>query len=180
MKASGLVLTTVYDREKPRHVLSFDVDPDEIQFARGLVDELNGHDIEVQLKKYRRKRSLDANAYFWALCNKLSAKVNVPPKKIYREYLRDVGGNFTVLCVPEKAVDDFIATWEGQGDGWVCEPFPSKIESCVNVRAYYGSSTYNTEQMSRLIDLIVEDCKEHNIETMTPEELRRLVYDSSN
>jgi hypothetical protein len=39
------------------------------------------------------------------------------------------------------------------------------------IRAYYGSSTYNTKQMSRLIDAIVEDCKEMDIETLTPREL---------
>ena len=30
---------------------------------------------------------------------------------------------------------------------------------------YYGSSTYSTVQMGRLIDLIVQDCKEQGIET---------------
>ena len=51
---------------------------------------------------------------------------------------------------------------------------PSKIEGCKNVTLYYGSSTYDTRQMSRLIDLVVQDCKEQGIETMTPFELDAL------
>ena len=44
----------------------------------------------------------------------------------------------------------------------------------VIVRAYYGSSQYNTKQMSRLIDMVVEGAKELGIETLTPEELARI------
>ena len=52
---------------------------------------------------------------------------------------------------------------------------PSKIEGCTNVILYYGSSTYNTEQMSRLINLVVEDCKAQGVETMTPDEINRML-----
>lgn len=51
---------------------------------------------------------------------------------------------------------------------------PSKLKGCNNLILYYGSSTYNTEQMSRLIDNIVQDCKAVGIETMTPAELAAL------
>lgn len=60
------------------------------------------------------------------------------------------------------------------GLGWIAEPFERQIPGCTNVNVYYGSSTYDTAQMSRLIDLVVFDCKENGIETMTPEDLARL------
>lgn len=41
--------------------------------------------------------------------------------------------------------------------------------------AYNGSSSYNTKQMTRLIDSVIQDCKEQQIETMTPEELKSLL-----
>ncbi len=50
---------------------------------------------------------------------------------------------------------------------------PSKIEGCVNVVLYYGSSTYDTKQMSSLIDQLIFDAKELGIETATPQELAR-------
>ncbi|MEE1017932.1 MAG: hypothetical protein UH824_00435, partial [Acutalibacteraceae bacterium] len=61
------------------------------------------------------------------------------------------------------------------GKGWVTDTTPSKIGGCVNVIAYYGSSTYDTAQMSRLIDMAVQDCEALEIETKTPDEIARLV-----
>jgi hypothetical protein len=47
----------------------------------------------------------------------------------------------------------------------------SKMPKCVNVVLYYGSSTYDKAQMSRLIDMVVQDCKEYDIETYDQSEL---------
>ena len=57
------------------------------------------------------------------------------------------------------------------------EILPSKIAGCVNVVLYYGSSTYDSAQMSRLIDLVVQECQAQGIETKTPEELALLKED---
>ena len=60
--------------------------------------------------------------------------------------------------------------------GWVTEQVDYMPDGeTVVVRCYYGSSTYNTKQMSRLIDFLVEECKELGIETMSPQELRSLM-----
>ena len=74
----------------------------------------------------------------------------------------------------EQAADKLRQGWEHNGLGWVTETMPSKLEGCVNVVLYYGSSTYDTAQMSRLIDNVIQDCKAVGIETMTPMELARL------
>lgn len=42
------------------------------------------------------------------------------------------------------------------------------------MRAYNGSSSYDTKQMSRLIDYVVQDAKSLDIETMTDRELSLL------
>jgi hypothetical protein len=52
---------------------------------------------------------------------------------------------------------------------------PSKIEGCTNVILYYGSSSYNVAQMSRLINIIVEDCRQVGIETKSEEEVASLL-----
>ena len=41
--------------------------------------------------------------------------------------------------------------------------------------SYYGSSEYDTAQMSRLIELIIAECREQGIETKTPAELAALM-----
>lgn len=43
------------------------------------------------------------------------------------------------------------------------------------VTAYYGSSTYDTAQMSRLIDLIVQDCMSVGIEVRDPEDVASML-----
>lgn len=125
----------------------------------------------LEIKEKKRKRSLDANAYFWVLCGKLAEATGIGKTDIYRSYIKEIGGNSDIVCVMEKAVDDFRRAWERNGTGWLTETIPSKLEGCVNVICYYGSSTYDTKQMSRLIELVVQDCKEAGIETLTPSEI---------
>lgn len=122
------------------------------------------------------KRSNEANAYYWVLVNELSDKIGIPPKTIYRNHIQDVGGNYEVLPIRDDALETWINNWVSRGLGWVCEKIgESKLRGYTNVICFYGSSTYNTKQMSRLIDLCVQDCKAQGIETMTPTELASLM-----
>lgn len=142
-------------------------------FAMQNVEE--GKTYEVEIKRAKgQKRSLDANAYAWVLMDKLAAHNNVRVTDVYRTEIKEIGGNSEVVCIRNEAVEMFRKNWERNGIGWLTEAMPSKIEGCTNIKIYYGSSTYDTAQMSRLIDAIVEDCKEAGIETLQPEELERL------
>jgi hypothetical protein len=44
----------------------------------------------------------------------------------------------------------------------------------THIKVYMGSSEMDTREMSILIDGIVSECKELNINTMTPNELEQL------
>lgn len=142
--------------------------------ARGLWDELHDGEVEIKIAKARKHRSLDANAYCWVLIDKLAAKVGRSKLEVYREAIRNIGGVSDTVCVKTKAVEALKEGWRHNGVGWVADTMPSKIPGCTNVTLYYGSSTYNTEQMSRLIDQIVQDCEAVGIETMTPAEIQAL------
>lgn len=130
----------------------------------------------AELKEKRNKRSLDANAYFWVLAGKLGAKLGVSPEEIYRQYVHDVADNYEILPVREDRMEHWDRIWRANHLGRMTEDMgPCKrTEGYHNVRCFFGSSDYDTAQMSRLIDLIVEDCKEQGVETMTPAELDRL------
>lgn len=135
-----------------------------------------GKKYQAELKEFRKKRSLDANAYFWTLCGNLSAKLGISKEIIYRQYIKDVGDNYTIVPIRNDAVDKWIKNWQEKGLGWVCEIIgESKLEGYTNIITYYGSSTYDSAQMSRLISLVVEDCKAQGIETMSPQELSLLL-----
>lgn len=129
---------------------------------------------ELSIKQKRKKRSLDANAYAWVLIDKLAEKLGRSKIEIYRQYIRDIGGVSETVCVLKKAAEKLVDGWKKNGIGWQADTIPSKIDGCVNVVLYFGSSTYDTAQMSRLIDMIVQDCKQFGIETMTPFELDAL------
>lgn len=131
-------------------------------------------DYVLEIKEKKKKKSLNANNYFWALCDEMAVKTGMAKNDIYRSYIKEIGGNSTTVCVMNKAVNDLCEGWRHNGIGWLTDTMPSRIEDCTNVILYYGSSTYDTAQMSRLINLIVQDCKENDIPTLEDMELERL------
>lgn len=171
-------------KERPRIELLYDRDNLIIPFEKGNVHEMNrvvesvqdiSRDITVEIKVKRKGRSLDANAYLWVLIGKLGEKLYKPDSEIYREYIKD-NGVFQIIPIRKDAIDRWIQIWKSKGTGWVCEDLGAckNTPGYHNIKCYYGSSTYNSKEMSRLIDAVVADCKEQGIETLTPSELIRL------
>ncbi len=146
------------------------------QAARDFILNIKGEKkYKAILKERDDHRSLGQNGYFWALCGKLSAALKIPPEEIYREYIKDIGGNYEITPIKAEAVERWIKIWQGKGTGFVADDLgESKLPGYHNIRNYYGSSTYDKAQMGRLIDMLVADCKENGIETLTPEEIGRL------
>lgn len=140
-------------------------------------DMQSGEVYDVEVRKSKKRRSLDANAYFWVLLDKLSARLKTPKLELYRQIIPDVGGNSQTVCVPTPGAERLRRTWEAHGLGWVTDSFESKIPGCTNVVLYYGSSTYDAAQMGRLIDLAVAECRAQGVDTATPSELARLKED---
>lgn len=130
---------------------------------------------EYEIKRVRQKRSLDANAFLWVMLDKLSAALEVPKIELYRNYIKDIGGVSDLLCVPDKAVEKFRKEWEARGLGWQTDTMPIRTENCTGVIVYYGSSVFDTKQMSRLIDSVVQDCAAVGIDTKSPEEIESLL-----
>lgn len=139
------------------------------------IDSLDdGKEYILTVKEKKKKKSLNANSYFWVLCDKLAEKTNIEKTAIYRSYIKEIGGNSELICIQDFAVEGMKEIWEGFGIGWQVDILPSKLEGYTDMLLYKGSSKYDTEQMSRLINLVVQDCKENDIETLTPQELERL------
>ena len=130
---------------------------------------------QLEVKEYRKKRSLDANAYAWVLIHKLAAAMHLKPVEVYREAIRDVGDNFTPLCIRKNDAEKLKRNWESRGLGWICEDLgPSQVPGCVNIAAFHGSSLFTSSQMTILIDNLVQDCKALDIEVLTPDKLALL------
>ena len=136
---------------------------------------LDGRDIDLTVKAFRKKRSLNANAYMWELCTLLAEKIGINKDEVYREAIR-VAGVFRDMEMAEDAVSTFQTAWGMLGTGWVTERVDDgKREGTALIRAYYGTSKYNTKQMSRIIDGLVQDCKAAGIPTLDELEVERLI-----
>ena len=148
----------------------------EKQSALNMVDTLKSCDkLSIKVARYKEKRSLDANAYCFALIGKIAEKTNIPKEEVYRSAVKEIGGNYEVACVQDKAVEAFRQAWHKNGLGWQTDTMPSKLEGCTNVILYYGSSTYDVEQMSRLINIILQECRQLGIDTKSKEEIDSLL-----
>lgn len=130
---------------------------------------------QLEIKEHRNRRSLDANAYFWVLAHKLAEATEIPVGDIYRNAIKEIGGVSEHYCGKPEAIERLCAAWRGRGLGWMAETYESKLPGMENAILYYGSSTYDTKQMSRLIDNIVQDCRALDIETEPPERLAAMM-----
>lgn len=138
-------------------------------------DELSNVELlSIDIKKYRKGRSLSANAYMWVLCGELAERIGSTKESVYRQHILNMGV-YKVAEINEECAETLITGWQMNGIGWIAERVDySQNDGFVIVHLYYGSSVYNTKQMSRLLDSVIEDCKEQGIQTETPDEIAKM------
>lgn len=154
--------------------ITFTVPKSVIRAFDGLPDK----PLAMTVKEYRAKRTLSQNAYLWVMLDKLAAKVDRSKEDIYKIFVKDYGV-WEVLPIRNEAVERFILNWSKNGLGWFCEDLgESKLNGYTRIIAYYGSSTYNTAEMKRLIDAVVYDCQEQGIDTMPLKDIMLLQNDN--
>jgi len=125
-----------------------------------------------EIKEYKEKRGLRANAYCWTLLGKIARVLNTTKEEVYRDYIRNYGV-YRVVTLNNSAVKTFQTLWNGKGLGYISE-IVSSNEEYTEIIAYYGTSSYNTKQMSQFIDYMVQEAKQLGIETLPPEEIEKL------
>lgn len=143
-----------------------------------IVEELKNEDkLNIELKKYRKHRSLDANAYFWKLLTELCELAEIDTVEEYKRRIKELG-IFRQFKIEKYNIKTFEKMWSAQGIAWFCEiadtTYIGDTEFKI-INAYYGSSSYNSKQMTRLIDSVVQDCKVYGIETKPQAEIDSLL-----
>lgn len=124
-----------------------------------IVGEFNPNN-EYELKPYKQKRSLSANAYLWVLADKLADKLRTTKEEIYKIAVAQVGVFEEIKVTSPEAGKRFKRIWQQNGLGWL-----TKTIDDTTILAYYGSSTYDSKQLARVIDFLQEECKEQGVET---------------
>ena len=172
MKATGKILKIVRNPTNLKYQILLEVD-ESVELEK--LDNIRHlKKLDIELKKYYEKRGRDANAYCWVLVSKLATEMELGNLEVYRKAIREAGV-YDVLSGESEAIERFERTWEKHGDGWFCERIESRITGEISVRAYYGSSSYNTKEMSRLLSYLIADCKALNIETLRKEDIESLL-----
>lgn len=138
----------------------------------------------VEIKKKVKRRSLNANAYAWVLCEKiaheLSKNAYISKNDVYKRVIQEAG-TFTYLPIKNDAVERFIEIWHGHGLGWHAEDAgPAKMEGYTIICAYHGSSVYTVDEMRRLIDALVDECSQLNIQIEDNDYINSLVREWGN
>lgn len=129
--------------------------------------------VMVEITPVKKKRSLNANAYAWAMMDKIAKVVQSTKEEIYKRAIKAVGV-FADIAVKAEGYEKLKDTWERKGIGYICE----KIDGTayvIDCRMYYGSSTYNSSEMARLINWIVGEAESLGIETITPKDRGLLI-----
>lgn len=128
----------------------------------------------INLEKETKRRSLNANAYLWVLCDKIAKEVGSTKETVYRKNIREVGSFDVVEVRNGEALGRFIQRWEANGLGNLAEPLGPAREGFTNVIAYYGSSSYDSKEMSVLLEAVVSEAQGLGIETLEDRELKEL------
>ena len=143
---------------------------------RSEYDRLNEKEISAEIKVYRKPRSLDANAYFHLLVNKIAAALGSSDEEVKQQLVvkygaleTDEDGNAYGAMLPATAdIDRFYPytrcykTEERNGKTYRCYLF------------YKRTRDMDTKEMSHLIDGTISEAKALDIETMTPDQLAEL------
>lgn len=123
---------------------------------------------DYEIKAAKQKRSLDANAYCWSLCAQIADVVGITKEEVYRNAIKE-GNQYMPITLSPDAVDTFCRVWSERGIGWVTEIVDGTNDGIL-VFAYYGSSVYDTKQMSDLIDRLIQDAKALDIDVISESE----------
>ena len=171
MKASELRLTHEYGKG---WMFVVHVAEDAVGLAKMLCDKFKGDFVDIQVEKWSDKRSLQANAYFHVLVNKIAeatkSSMDDVKKLLVSQYgtlARGSDGKYMAAKVPKNTdIEKIYPYFRHIGED----------ENGLDMYLFFKhTSDLNKEEMNRLISGTVDEARALNIETLTPQEIERMV-----
>lgn len=165
MKFTGKLLQPIIDYATGRLTLLFTPDQD----FRQAYEELKGCDkLSLEIKPYKRRRSLDANALLWLCIGRIADATRTDKMQVYRDLIKSYG-QYTYIVVKKNAVNKMQKYWR------VCEEVGEVSvgdEIGVQLLCYYGSSTYDTKEFSILLDGTIQEMENIGLQRPSSKEMR--------
>lgn len=134
------------------------------------LEKLKNEELTVEVKKYAQERSLNANAYSWKLQDEIAKAVNRSIDDVHMEMVLQYGVINTYSMLKEsfesakRMFDYYKILGESEVNG----------KTFVHVRAGIGTHLYNSTEMARFIDGVVQEAQQLDIDTKTPEEIAEI------
>ena len=125
----------------------------------------------VEVKQFREKRSLDANAALWKMLSMMAEKLGTDKDTLYLDYLQKYGV-FTHVIVKPNAVDRIKSEWRT-----VVELGEVTIngKTGIQLQCYFGSSQLDSKEFSVLLQGVIDEAKELGIEFISKEDFNRMM-----
>lgn len=131
-------------------------------------------DKKYEIKEYKEKRSLNANAYFHVLVNQLARHFNISDEDMKIKMNLDYGtiarfedGRIKGCKVPKetnmKEIYKYSKWYKEDDDGYDCYIF------------YKETHTLDTKEMSQLINGVVQEYEDAGIEVKSKNEIESLL-----
>jgi len=171
MKAQGELTAAVVDFGSQDTIVQLRVAGD----VRADCEKLKGCTVEVNIKKYYPKRSLDSNNYAWVLLDKMAKVLHSSKEEVYKTLLERYGTFFYLPCEEDKVpnIEAVFRVVRDRGETTLTTPSGKEVK-CRQLQCYKGSSLMDQAEMTAFLNGLVEEAKALGIDTATPDEIRRM------
>lgn len=170
MDCTGKVHSVNRDWNSGKVIISFEIEEEPTEDINTISQ---CEKLSIKVKKFSKRRSLDANDYCWVLMTKIANHPDVRSSKdeIYETMLQKYGiiyeddGGYIPITI---RADVDISKIEGH---WKFIKTNGKFSSYLMIK---GTSEYNSSEMSQFIDMVVQEAKDLGIETAPPDEIEKM------
>lgn len=122
-----------------------------------------------EIKEHKEKRSLSQNAYAWKLITEIGNVLRKSKEEVYLMMLEDYGQSEIISIVSSVSPLGYFKYYKEIGRSVL------NNKEFIHYKIYKGSSQFDSKEMSIFIEGIIQECKNiGGIETMTPDEIKRL------
>lgn len=169
MESKARLIDIAKDWRSGKFRLTFELD----SFLPNMIDAIRDCCLRLSVKKWKEKRSLDANAYMWVLLTKMAMLLETTPKELHDEMLYRYG-------IPDEDEDGYISIAVrsrvdiSRIDGYwrlFKESYDGKWKYYLRLK---GTSELDKGEMSWFLKCVIEEAEDLGIETATPDQIREM------
>lgn len=133
-------------------------------------------DYKVTIEPWKESRSLNANAYYWSLAQKIAKAMKLPLTAVHNQLLADYG---TIDEDIKTIILDDAVDWKKLTTLHLRPTSATKVMANGKLyRVYFvikGSHEYDTKEMSSLIEGAIQEAKQLDIEILPKEQIEQML-----